>query len=46
MKYYFNGHVHNGLKNAAKLAWEYRGTRFFTVPTVIHTRPFGDGEYP
>jgi len=45
VKYYFNGHVHNGIKNATKLAWEDQGIRFFTVPTIIQSRPFGDGEF-
>lgn len=45
VKYYFNGHVHNGIQTAEKVAWEYRGIRFFTVPTVIQPRPYGE-EYP
>ncbi|MEI6239213.1 MAG: metallophosphoesterase [Planctomycetia bacterium] len=45
VKYYFNGHVHNGIKTAEKVAWEYRGIKFFTVPTLIQPRPYGE-EYP
>lgn len=42
VKYYFNGHVHNGLQTAEKTAWEYKGIRFFSVPTVIQPRPYGE----
>ncbi|MEY3898472.1 MAG: hypothetical protein RLZZ214_3994 [Verrucomicrobiota bacterium] len=45
VKYYFNGHVHNGIQTAEKTAWEYKGIRFFTVPTIIQPRPYGE-EYP
>jgi len=45
VKYYFNGHVHNGIKTAEKVAWEYKGIKFFTVPTIIQPRPYGE-EYP
>ena len=45
VKYYFNGHVHNGLQTAEKVAWEYKGIKFFTVPTVIQPRPYGE-EFP
>lgn len=45
VKYYFNGHVHNGIQTAEKVAWEYRGIRFFTVPTITQPRPYGE-EYP
>ena len=42
VKYYFNGHVHNGLQTAERSAWEYKGIRFFTVPTLIQPRPYGE----
>ncbi|MCX6326573.1 MAG: GxGYxYP family putative glycoside hydrolase [Bacteroidia bacterium] len=45
VKYYFNGHVHNGIKASVKMGWEYRGTRFITVPTIIQGRVFNE-EYP
>lgn len=45
VKYYFNGHVHNGIQTSAKTAWQYRGIRFFSVPTIIQPRPYGE-EYP
>jgi len=45
VKYYFNGHVHNGIQTAEKVAWEYKGIKFFTVPTIIQPRPYGE-EYP
>jgi hypothetical protein len=45
VKYYLNGHVHNGLQTAEKTAWAYKGIRFFTVPTIIQPRPYGE-EYP
>ena len=45
VKYYFNGHVHNGIQTAEKVAWEYKGIKFFTVPTIIQPRPYGE-EFP
>lgn len=45
VKWYFNGHVHNGLKASVKTSWEYKGIRFVTVPTIIQSRNFGE-EYP
>jgi hypothetical protein len=45
VKYYFNGHVHNGIQTAEKVAWAYKGIQFFTVPTIIQPRPYGE-EYP
>ena len=44
-KYWFAGHVHNGIQNSVKTAWEYRGAKFITVPTVVRPRNFGE-EYP
>ncbi len=45
VKYTIFGHVHNGIKTAQKLAWEYRGIRFLTAPTGCPPRNFGE-EYP
>lgn len=45
VKYYFNGHVHNGIKASVKTAWRYKGIRFTTCPTIIQSRNFGE-EYP
>lgn len=45
VKYYFNGHVHNGIQASLKMSKNYRGINFITVPTIIHTRPFGE-EFP
>jgi len=45
VKYYFNGHVHNGIKTSVKTALEYKGIKFITCPTGIVARPF-DEEYP
>lgn len=42
VRYYFNGHVHNGLKTSVKTAWRYRGITFITVPTIIQSRNFGE----
>ena len=42
VKYYFNGHVHNGIQTAEKVAWDYKGTTFFTSPTIIQPRPYGE----
>jgi len=42
VKYYFNGHVHNGLQTSEKVAWNYKGITFFTVPSVIQPRPYGE----
>lgn len=42
VKYYFNGHVHNGIQASLKMSKNYRGINFITVPTIIHTRPFGE----
>lgn len=44
VKYYFNGHVHNGIKTSIKTSWTYKGTHFITAPTIIESRPFGADE--
>ena len=45
VRYTFSGHVHNGIKVTANTAWEYKGTKFITVPTCIAPRNFGE-EFP
>lgn len=45
VKYFFNGHIHNGIHPAVKLTKIYRGITFVTVPSGILTRPFQD-EFP
>lgn len=45
VKYFFNGHVHNGIKVALKTAWEYKGIKFMTLPSGTAPRPFGE-EFP
>jgi hypothetical protein len=45
VKYYFNGHVHNGIKVTMKTAWTYKGINFMTLPSGTAPRPFGE-EYP
>lgn len=45
VRYYFNGHVHNGIKTSVKTSWQYQGTTFITVPTGTQSRNFGE-EYP
>jgi 3',5'-cyclic AMP phosphodiesterase CpdA len=42
VKYYLNGHVHNGLQTSEKTSWTYKGTTFFTAPSIIQPRPFGE----
>jgi len=42
VKYYINGHVHNGVKASEKTSWEYRGITFINAPTIISPRPFGE----
>jgi 3',5'-cyclic AMP phosphodiesterase CpdA len=44
-KYWFAGHVHNGLKTSVKISWEYRGATFVTVPTNVVPRNYGE-EFP
>ncbi|MGN0188316.1 MAG: metallophosphoesterase family protein [Candidatus Cryptobacteroides sp.] len=45
VKYYFNGHIHNGINPSVKMTKTYRGITFVTVPTGIVTRPLQD-EFP
>jgi len=42
VRYYFNGHIHNGIKASVKMSWEYEGIKFVTVPTIIEGRNFGE----
>lgn len=42
VKYYFNGHVHNGIKVSHKTAWTYKGINFITLPSGTAPRPFGE----
>lgn len=42
VRWYFNGHVHNGLKVTTKTSWHYKGINFVNCPTIIETRPFGE----
>ncbi len=42
VKWYFNGHVHNGIQASLKTAWTYQGINFITAPTIIQPRPFGE----
>jgi 3',5'-cyclic AMP phosphodiesterase CpdA len=42
MKYVFSGHVHAGIKNSVKTAWEYQGVNFVVVPSPVRPRPFGE----
>lgn len=45
VRYWFAGHVHNGVKSSIKIAWEHRGCKFITVPTGTAPRNFGE-EFP
>ena len=45
VKYVFSGHVHSGIKNSVKTAWEYGGVNFIVAPSPVRPRPFGE-EYP
>ncbi|MCX8065558.1 MAG: metallophosphoesterase [Candidatus Hydrogenedentes bacterium] len=45
VKYVFMGHVHNGIKASVKTAWEYQGTKFIVLPTLVPGRAFAE-EYP
>ncbi|AQQ72147.1 cyclic 3',5'-adenosine monophosphate phosphodiesterase [Limihaloglobus sulfuriphilus] len=45
VKWFFNGHVHNGIKVSEKTAWRYKGINFVTIPSGTSPRPFGE-EYP
>ena len=42
VRYYFNGHVHNGLMTSVKTSWAYKGIRFINAPTIIQARNFGE----
>ena len=42
VRYYINGHVHNGIKTSLKTAWTYKGINFLTAPTIIQPRQFGE----
>lgn len=42
VKWYFNAHVHNGIKVARKTAWTYKGINFLTVPSGTAPRPYGE----
>ncbi len=42
VKYYFNGHVHNGIKVTMKTAWTYKEINFMTLPSGTAPRPFGE----
>ncbi len=42
VKFYFNGHVHNGLQTSVKTSWHYKGIDFVTAPTIIAPRNFGE----
>ena len=42
VKWYFNAHVHNGIKVALKTAWTYKGINFLTVPSGTSPRPYGE----
>lgn len=45
VRFFFNGHVHNGIKASVKTSWRYRGIDFITVPTGTRARNFGE-EFP
>ena len=45
VQYVFMGHVHNGIKASVRTAWEYQGTKFVVLPTLVPGRAFGE-EYP
>lgn len=42
VKWYFNGHVHNGIQTSLKMSKAYKGINFITCPTIIESRPFGE----
>jgi len=42
VKFYFNGHVHNGIQTSVKTSWHYKGIDFITAPTIIAPRNFGE----
>ena len=45
VRYVFSGHVHAGIQNSVKTAWEYKGVKFIVAPSPVRPRPFGE-EYP
>ncbi len=45
VQYVFMGHIHNGIKASVKTGWEYQGTKFIVLPTIVPGRAFGE-EYP
>jgi hypothetical protein len=45
VRYVFSGHVHSGIQNSVKTAWDYRGVNFVVAPSPVRPRPFGE-EYP
>ncbi len=45
VRWYFNGHVHNGIKASVKMSKQYKGINFVTLPTIIEGRNFGE-EFP
>ena len=40
VKYYINGHTHNGIKSSVKMMHEYHGIVHITAPTVVISRQF------
>ena len=42
VKWYFNGHVHNGIKASIKMSKNFKGINFVTCPTIIESRNFGE----
>ncbi len=42
VRFYFNGHIHNGIKTSVKTSWHYKGIDFITAPTIIAPRNFGE----
>lgn len=42
---WFAGHVHNGILQAENLAWKFLGANFYTLPTSVKSRRFGDEYY-
>lgn len=42
VRWYFNGHVHNGFLPSVKTSWQFRGINFVNCPTIIEMRNFGE----
>ena len=42
VRWYFNGHVHNGFAASVKTSWRYRDINFVNCPTIIEMRNFGE----